>query len=91
MRDDPFNPEVQKKIEEQIRQKSIMENMEAAMEHNPASFASVVMLFIDCEVNKVPMKAMIDSGAQITLMSASHAKKCGFVPFHPFKLSLLFC
>ncbi|GAU13482.1 hypothetical protein TSUD_127790 [Trifolium subterraneum] len=53
---DPFDVEAQKKIEAAIRQKGIDENWEAALEHNPEGFARVVMLYVDMEVNGVPMK-----------------------------------
>ena len=66
--EDPLNPEVQARLEEAIQQKNIAENFENAIEHNPEAFATVVMLYVDMEVNGVPMKAFVDSGAQMTIM-----------------------
>ncbi|XP_044476792.1 protein DNA-DAMAGE INDUCIBLE 1-like isoform X2 [Mangifera indica] len=76
---DPFDVEAQKKIEAIIRQKGIDDNWAAALEHNPEAFARVVMLYVDMEVNGVPLKAFVDSGAQSTIISRSCAERCGLL------------
>ncbi|XP_021740791.1 DNA damage-inducible protein 1-like [Chenopodium quinoa] len=76
---DPFDVDAQRKIEASIRQKGIDENWAAAIEHNPEAFARVVMLYVDMEVNGVPIKAFVDSGAQSTIISKRCAERCGLL------------
>lgn len=77
MHADPFDVEAQKKIEEAIRRENVQHNLEMAMDETPEVFGQVVMLYVDAEVNGTPLKAFVDSGAQMTIMSMGFARKCG--------------
>ncbi|KAA8523511.1 hypothetical protein F0562_009934 [Nyssa sinensis] len=75
---DPFDVEAQKKIEAAIRQ-VLTRTGQPHLKHNPEGFARVVMLYVDMEVNGVPLKAFVDSGAQSTIISKSCAERCGLL------------
>ena len=59
----------------EIESNNIEHNMELAMEYNPESFGTVIMLYIDCKVNGYKIKAFVDSGAQATIMSQVCSRK----------------
>lgn len=73
---DPLDPKYQEQIAESIRKDNVEQNMLTAMEHNPESFGLVTMLYIDCRANHAPIKAFVDSGAQMTFMSVACATRC---------------
>lgn len=59
---DPMSADGQKAIEERIKQENIMNNMEAAWEHNPESFGRMPRLLIKCTVNGVRgVPALVDT------------------------------
>eukprot|EP00919_Chromeraceae_sp_WS-2016_P021110 GHVR01050004.1.p1 GENE.GHVR01050004.1~~GHVR01050004.1.p1 ORF type:complete len:295 (-),score=64.82 GHVR01050004.1:97-960(-) len=60
-------------------QASIDSNYANALELNPEGFGRVVLLYVDIRVNDTPFKALVDTGAQMTIMSESAARKAGLI------------
>ncbi|CAA2981752.1 DNA damage-inducible 1 isoform X1 [Olea europaea subsp. europaea] len=57
--------------------KAIDEIWATAIDYNPEAFAKEVMVYVDMEVNSVPLKAIVSSAAQSTIISKSCAERCG--------------
>lgn len=78
LKEDSNDPEAQKKIEAYIYKQKIQENKQLAMEYFPESFYSFHhMLYIPLEINQFKVIALVDTGAQMTIMSVDIAHKCG--------------
>lgn len=73
---DPMDAVAQKMLEDEIRDENAHQNMEYALEHNPEAFAQVTMLYLDCAVNKEHMVALVDTGAQSSVVSLEYARRC---------------
>lgn len=76
---DEFDLEAQRQIEQHIQKTNIQENYANAVEFTPEVFGNIEMLYIDCTVNKVPLQAFVDSGAQMTIISQPCAERVGLM------------
>ncbi|VDO47608.1 unnamed protein product [Onchocerca flexuosa] len=76
---DPTNAEGQRLIAEQIQRENIDFSHQFAMEHMPEAYIPVTMLFIKMKINGVEVKAFVDSGAQVSILSDSIAQRCNLM------------
>lgn len=66
-------------IRRQIRKSNVSENRKLSLEHIPKVYRNPVpMLRMSCNINGQSIRAIIDSGCNITVMSKQAAKRCGF-------------
>lgn len=75
----PDDPENQAKILEMIRQEQIDENFKLAHEISPESFVTVHLLQIKLKINGHETHALVDSGAQITIIHPKLAEEFGIL------------
>ena len=71
-----FDVEEQKRIEAAIQRKNIDQNFTYAYNNNPETLVPYSLLYIECEVNNVKLYAMIDTGAQMSILTSRAAEKC---------------
>lgn len=77
---DELDSDVQLRLEEEIRQSNIIENMAAALEHHPEAFAAPVpMLFVRMTVNGHHISGFVDTGAQSSIITEKVAERCGLL------------
>lgn len=74
--DEMFDREEQRKILEQIRKEQRDISYSASLEVNPEAFVPYDLIFIHCKVNGVSLTAMVDTGAQMSVLPLNLAKKC---------------
>ncbi|VDM69911.1 unnamed protein product, partial [Strongylus vulgaris] len=73
---DPTSAEGQRLIQEQIQLENINYSYAQALEHTPEAYIPVHMLYIRMEINGHPVKAFVDSGAQVSILSEACAQRC---------------
>ncbi|UKJ90156.1 DNA-damage inducible protein [Theileria orientalis] len=76
---DPLNPESQSLIHKEIEMNRINDNLISAQNYLPESFGKINMLYVKVEINNVVMKALVDTGAQSTIMSKECASRCNLL------------
>ncbi|EJD75732.1 DNA damage-inducible protein 1 [Loa loa] len=76
---DPTSAEGQRLIAEQIQRENIDFSHQFAMEHMPEAYIPVLMLYIKMKINGVEVKAFVDSGAQVSILSDSIAQRCNLM------------
>lgn len=72
-------PEAQRKIMQMIQNQRINDNLRQGIETMPESLFPVHMLFINIEINNKKVKALVDTGAQSSFMSADLCRKCNLM------------
>jgi DNA damage-inducible protein 1 len=76
----PGDAEAKEYFAKKDAQVLVNEQYRQALQEYPESMGRVLMLYINASINKHPLQAFVDSGAQMTIMSKSCATRCGI--FH---------
>ena len=66
-----------KLLDDYRKQQRIDESLEQCMDENPEMFGKVAMLYVNVIINQRRVKAFVDSGAQMTIISRAYADRCG--------------
>jgi len=75
----PMDAAANKYFGEKIRLDNVQRQYEQMIEEYPESMGRVLMLYVNCLVNKKPLQAFVDSGAQSTIMSSACADRLGLL------------
>lgn len=73
---DPCDVSAQKVIEDEINRANVDRNRDLAFDVLPESFTHIDMLYIQLLVNGVKCIALVDTGAQSTIISSTTAVRC---------------
>ncbi|CAI5449123.1 unnamed protein product [Caenorhabditis angaria] len=73
---DPNSEEGQKLIQQKIDRQRIDNLYSQSLDYHPEDQIPVTMLYINLTINNVAVKAFIDSGAQVSIMSLACAQRC---------------
>jgi hypothetical protein len=79
LNDNIDTPEAQREIMQMIQNQRINDNLRQGIETMPESLFPVHMLFINIEINNKKVNALVDTGAQSSLMSANLCRKCNLM------------
>lgn len=79
LQSNPMDAEANKYFGEKIRLENVQRQYEQMMEEYPESMGRVLMLYVDCLVNRRPIQVFVDSGAQNTIMSSACADRLGLL------------
>jgi len=72
-----YDAEQQRKIEQSIRKEQIDNNLTYAYENTPEAFVPFSLLYIKVKIGNKDLLAMLDTGAQISILPIDIAKECG--------------
>lgn len=75
----PMDADANKYFGNKIRLENVQRQYEQMMEGYPESMGRVLMLYMNCLVNKKPLQVFVDSGAQSTIMSSACADRLGLL------------
>ena len=78
---DENDPEAKEYFAKKKQEGVLEEHYKRTLEEFPESFAPVLMLYIQVEINGTALQAFVDSGAQTSVISGRCAERCGLTPY----------
>lgn len=78
LQQNPYDIEAQKKLEQWIQEEQIELNRRMGSFYNNTD-QPLSLLHIQCYINDIPTRAIIDTGAQVSVISSTLASKCNVI------------